>query len=284
MAVEGPWNSPDKRKQEQPMTNERVRDWQAEYNAAGARDIIPLAGEMVDEIARQAAEIVRLKGEIDVWVKGFVREAYPQRTPDEPSGCETQAPEDSGFGCATLKDIGSVASILMRSYPPATRLWWRMQHAPKDWGPPQKPLSGDGWQRGSADGPKWTDPAPAGPLVMTEDEGFVHIRAAFDPATVPDCPRCGAAHWPQCPSESKVTRLPVPGAKLARLSDIADDLIRELKRQGMETLQAVFQGVLLRVEPYKEPMPEAAKRRIDCACCSRSRSRKYRSSRSRIME
>jgi hypothetical protein len=51
----------------------------------------------------------------------------------------------------------------------------------------------------------------------------------------------------------RVTRLPVAGSKLARISDIADDLIRELKRQGLEKLQAVFQGILLRVEPYKEP-------------------------------
>lgn len=61
-------------------------------------------------------------------------------------------------------------------------------------------------------------------------------------------------------SEPSVTRLPVPGTKLTRLSDIADTLVRELRRQGMETLQAVFDGVKVRVEPWKEPLESGAPR------------------------
>lgn len=58
---------------------------------------------------------------------------------------------------------------------------------------------------------------------------------------------------PEPEAESSVTRLPVAGSKLARISDLADDLIRELERQGLEKLQAVFKGKLLRIEPYTEP-------------------------------
>jgi hypothetical protein len=65
---------------------------------------------------------------------------------------------------------------------------------------PESPLSGVVWKSGSADGEPWAEVA-LGPMVMTEDENFVHIRPAFDPASIPDCPRCGAQHWPQCPSE-----------------------------------------------------------------------------------
>lgn len=59
-------------------------------------------------------------------------------------------------------------------------------------------------------------------------------------------------------AESSVTRLPVAGSKLARISDLADDLIRELERQGLEKLQAVFKGKLLRIEPYTEPEKSTA--------------------------
>jgi len=62
--------------------------------------------------------------------------------------------------------------------------------------------------------------------------------------------------------EPSVTRLPVPGTKLARLSDIADDLVKEMRRQGMETLQSVFDGVKVRVEPWREPQPWGTKREI----------------------
>jgi len=65
---------------------------------------------------------------------------------------------------------------------------------------PESPLSDGVWKSGSADGEPWVEVA-LGPMVMTEDENFVHIRPAFDPASIPDCPRCGAQHWPQCPSE-----------------------------------------------------------------------------------
>lgn len=30
----------------------------------------------------------------------------------------------------------------------------------------------------------------------------VERLSKFDPALIPDCPRCGAAHWPQCPQVS----------------------------------------------------------------------------------
>lgn len=50
-----------------------------------------------------------------------------------------------------------------------------------------------------------------------------------------------------------VTRLPVPGSKMTRLSDIADSLVRELQRQGMSTMQAVFDGMKVRVEPWQDP-------------------------------
>ncbi len=58
--------------------------------------------------------------------------------------------------------------------------------------------------------------------------------------------RFGAAHEPS------VSRLPVPGATMTRLSDIADELIRQLRKQGMEKMQAVFDGMRLRIDPWPE--------------------------------
>ncbi len=53
-------------------------------------------------------------------------------------------------------------------------------------------------------------------------------------------------------AEPSVSRLPVPGATMTRLSDIADELIRQLRKQGMEKMQAVFDGVRLRIDPWPE--------------------------------
>lgn len=55
-----------------------------------------------------------------------------------------------------------------------------------------------------------------------------------------------------------VTRLPVPRTQMTRLSDIADELIRQLRKQGMEKMQAVFDGMRLRIDPW--PDSEGASR------------------------
>jgi len=41
-----------------------------------------------------------------------------------------------------------------------------------------------------------------------------------------------------------------------RLSDMADELIRELRRQGMVTMQSVFDGSILKIQPDKEGLPD----------------------------
>jgi len=129
---------------------------------------------LADEVERLRAEIERLTSE------DAMKARHPLLQADEPGCRETQAPEvlgDSGkIECPTCNGDGSVY--------------------------PEVPLSGGAWKSGSADGMPWAE-VPLGPMVMTEDENFVHIRPAFDPASVPDCPRCGAAHWPQCPLPEK---------------------------------------------------------------------------------
>lgn len=74
----------------------------------------------------------------------------------------------------------------------------------------------------------------------------------------PHCPSCN------CGSDEPgaVTRLPVPRTQMTRLSDIADELIRQLRKQGMEKMQAVFDGMRLRIDPWPEQpvaTPGAAK-------------------------
>lgn len=51
---------------------------------------------------------------------------------------------------------------------------------------------------------------------------------------------------------ANVARLHPPTAKLSRLSDIYDELIREMRRQGFETLQGVYDGVRIRIDPWPD--------------------------------
>lgn len=75
-----------------------------------------------------------------------------------------------------------------------------------------------------------------------------NIQPSHEPNEQCICKGCPVHGIPKHMS-AEVTRLPVPGTKLTRLSDIADELIRQLRKQGMERMQAVFDGMLLRIDP-----------------------------------
>ncbi len=51
-----------------------------------------------------------------------------------------------------------------------------------------------------------------------------------------------------------VTRL-APKSFIAPIQDRADDLIREMKRQGMNTLRASFDGMDVRIDPTPKVQP-----------------------------
>lgn len=57
------------------------------------------------------------------------------------------------------------------------------------------------------------------------------------------------------PPVASVTRLPVRGSHLAPISDRVDDLVRELRRQGMETLRGAFDGMIVRIDPEGATAP-----------------------------
>lgn len=90
----------------------------------------------------------------------------------------------------------------------------------------------------------------------TAPEGMTRIaRAAIDGATheprACTCKGCPVHGIPKHMT-AEVTRLPVPGTQMTRLSDIADELIRQLRKQGMEKMQAVFDGMRLRIDPWPD--------------------------------
>lgn len=53
-----------------------------------------------------------------------------------------------------------------------------------------------------------------------------------------------------------VTRLEPQNTKLAKICDIYDDLIREMRRQGFATLQGVYDGKRIRVDDWPDSSPK----------------------------
>lgn len=68
------------------MTNPLSERLRKVYNEIGQHyGYVACIDEAADEIERLQAALAEMTAERDVWVKGFVREAYPLRASDEPA-------------------------------------------------------------------------------------------------------------------------------------------------------------------------------------------------------